>query len=463
MIKKKVLLLFTPVEQENRAQGVIDESGKFEYPVGLSYLDAILEKNGYEVSIKSYMFWRENIFLMQLEKVLQEFQPDFVGISVLTMTRVSTYKAIKLIKNFNPNIKILLGGMHASIMYKQLLENFQVDAVCVGEAEESLPELLEALIKNKGLEKIKGIAFKKNKEVIYTGLRKINMDLNKYPFPKLDKFMKKNNTVLKVVSSRGCPNKCSFCCLDIVSRRIWRPRDPKNVVDEIELALNKYPWIETIEFSDDTITLDNHRMIELCKELIKRGIKKKIQCQGRIKPVSKEMFEWMEKVGVVKIAFGIETGSEKLLKSIHKGITPQECIDTFNILKNYKIQPVKLLIVGLPGEDENTVNETIKFSKTLQKIIKMDFFTATPLIIYPGTEVYEIAKQKGIIDDNFWLTDKICPLYTAEHSEEWLRKMANKIALDCAFAQGKIYFLRRAFEKMISNPKYYLKRIRQGL
>ena len=92
----------------------------------------------------------------------------------------------------------------------------------------------------------------------------------------------------------------------------------------------------------------------------------------------------------------------------------------------------------------------------------MDFFTASPLWVYPGTEVYEIAKQKGMIDDNFWLSDKPCPFYTAEHSEEWLRKMSNKIAVESVLAQGKIYFLKKLFQKLISNPKYYLKRIAQG-
>ncbi len=462
-MKKKILLLFTPVEQESRMQGVIDETGKFEYPVGLSYLYPILKNEGYDVLIKSYMFWRENNFLLQLEKVMREFQPDFAGISVLTMARVSTYKAINLIKKINPKVKIILGGMHASLMYKQLLENFPIEAICVGESEESLPELLNGIIKRKNLGKIKGIAFKKNNEIIYTGLRKINMDLNKYPLPNLDQFMNKDHKVLRILSSRGCPNKCSFCCLDSVSRRIWRPRDYKKVVDEIEQAIKKYPWIETIEFNDDTVTLDNNRMINLCKEIVKRGIKKEITCQGRIKPVSKEMFEWMEKAGVVQLAFGIETGSAKLLDSIHKGITKKDCVETFNLLKGHKIKAIKLLIVGLPGENEETVNETISFMKYLNKIIPTDFFTATPLIVYPGTEVYEIAKQKGFIDDSFWLTHKQCPLYTAEHSEEWLRKMANKMALECALAQGKIYFLRRAIEKIVSNPKYYLKRIKQGL
>lgn len=462
MEKKKVLLLYTPVEDQNKTLDTVNETGSLEYPLGLLYLDSILEKNGYDVLTKSYMYWREESFLAEIEGLIKNFQPDFIGISVLSMTRVSTYHTINLIKKINPNIKIILGGIHASVMYKQLLDNFPIDAICLGESEESLVELLEAIIKKKSLNKVKGIAFKENNEAIYTGPRKIVMDIDKYPMPNLDDFMNENIKAVKILTSRGCPNKCSFCCLDTISRRIWRPRDPKKVVDEIEFLLKKYPWVEEIDFLDDTIILDNNRMIDLCKEIINRNIKKNIYCQGRIKPVSLEMFEWMEKAGVIELRFGIETGSEKLLNSIHKGITKQDCINTFKLLKNYKIKPVKFLIVGLPGEDEETIKETIEFTKALQRIIKMDFFAATPLWVYPGTEVYEIAKQKGMIDDSFWLTNKPCPLYTAEHSEEWLRKMSNKIVIESIIAQGKIYFIKKLFQKLISNPKYYLKRILQG-
>ncbi len=461
-MNKKILLLQTPVEDQNRTQDVIDESGSHEYPIGLLYLDSILEKEGYEVYTKSYMSWRDNNFFSEIERLIKVLQPDFIGFSVWSMTRVSSYKTINLVKKINPDIKIILGGIHASIMYRQLLENFPIDAICIGESEESLVELLEAIIKKKSLNKVKGIAFKKNNKVIYTGPRKIVLDIDKYPFPNLDKFMNKNIKTVKIITSRGCPNRCSFCCLDVISKRIWRQRKINAVVDEIELVLKKYPWVDIIEFNDDTSTLDNQRIIGLCKEIIKRGIKKRIYCQARIKPVSKEMFYWMEKAGVVEIRFGIETGSEKLLKSIHKEITKEDCINTFKLLKDFKIKPVKFLITGLPGENEETIRETIEFTKALQNIIKMDFFTATPLWVYPGTEVYEIAKKKGMIDDDFWLTNKPCPLYTAEHSEEWLRKMSNKIAIESIIAQGKIYFLKKLLQKVTSNPKYYLKRITQG-
>lgn len=234
----------------------------------------------------------------------------------------------------------------------------------------------------------------------------------------------------------------------------------KRVVDQIEHIINKYPWIETIILVDDTFTLDNKRVIDVCKEILKRGIKMNFNCEARIKPVSREMFYWMQKAGFIKVCFGIESGSEKILKSIHKNITKEDCFNTFRILKEFKkIEVVKYLMVGLPGETEDTVRETIEFVKKLQRIKKMNFFYATPFWLYPGTEVYRDAVSKGFIDDDYWLTEKPCPIYTLEHSEEWLRKMSNKIAFETVLDQGLIYFLRLATKKILENPKYYLKRV----
>lgn len=286
------------------------------------------------------------------------------------------------------------------------------------------------------------------------------MDLDNIPFPSYDIFMNPKIKHIFMITSRGCPNRCSFCCLHITSRQVWRPRNPKKVVDEIEYVIKKYPWVERIEFIDDTMTLDNQRVIEICKEIIKRKIKLKFQCQARIKPVSREMFYWMEKAGFEKICFGIETGSKKLLESVHKNITKEDCINAFKILREFKkLHVAKFLMVGFPGETDETVNETIEFVKKLDKIKLTEYFYASPLWVYPGTEVYQIAVSKGVINDDFWLTDKPCPLFTIEHSAEELVKMSTKIAVETMTARGKIFFIKESIRRLIKNPKYYAKRI----
>ncbi len=460
MGKAKVFLFETAVEEQNRKMNLIDEDNDTPFPIGLLYLDAVLKKNNYDVLTKDYTFWTEENCLKGLQTDLEHFRPDFVGIAVMSMTRVSTYKAINLVKRFNPNIKIVLGGIHPSNMYQQLLKHFDIDAVCIGEAEDSLVELFGSWLEKKPLHEIKGIGFKENSRVIITPPRPLRRDLENFPLPSYDVYLNPKIKRVQMVTSRGCPNLCSFCCLHVVGQQVWRPRGYMGVVDEIEHIAKNYPWVEEIQFVDDTMPLDNKRMINICQEIVKRGIKLKLYCQGRIKPVSRDMFYWMEQAGFVEIAFGIETGGDKMLKAIHKNITGEDCIATFHILKEFKkLKPVKFLIVGFPGETEETVEETITLVNKLGKIIKMDFFYATPLWVYPGSEIYEYCKKQGYMTDDFWLSENPCPRFTWEHSEEWLIKMSNRISMRTMLAQGKIFFMKRALEKVAKNPRYYLRRL----
>jgi len=458
-MKPKIFLFGSATESQNRKRDMVDE--EITQPsIGLLYLDSILKKHGYEVLTRDYTYWTEEHFLEELKKNLVKFEPDVVGISINSMTRISAYKAIKAIKEWKNDTKIILGGIHASVMYEQLLNNFPIDIISIGEAEETFIEILDAISNKKSIKKIKGIAYKDKDKVIKNPDRELLKDLDSLPFPSYETFMNPKIKSVYILSSRGCPNNCSFCCLAVISKQRWRFRTTKNVVDEIEFIVKNYPWVESIEFADDTSTLDNKRMIEISKELINRGIKRKFVCQGRIKPISREMFYWMEKAGFVKMIFGIETGAKKLLESIHKGITKEDCINTFNILKEFKnIEVVKNLIVGFPGETEETVNETIEFTKELQRIIKMDYFYAFPLWVYPGTEVYQIGKSRGWIDDSYWLTNKPCPNFTLEHPMEWLIKMSNKIAIETTMAEGKIFFIKKIAGKIITHPKYYIRRV----
>lgn len=459
-MKSKIFIFEASVEDANRTVDFSKQNKEEQFPIGLLYLDAVLKKNNYNVLTKYYTPFTEREFLEDIKKELRKFNPDFVGISMMSMTRVSSYKAMKLIKKINPKIKIILGGVHASFMYKQLLENFPVEAVCIGEGEDTILELIDALAKGKSLAKIKGIAYKKSDKVILTEQRPLRMNLDELPYPSYDIFVNSGVRIVRMFTSRGCPNRCTFCCINRTNKHVWRARDYMKVVDEIEFIKKTYPWVEKIHFLDDNMTLDNQRVINMCKELIKRKIKLKFDGQGRIKPISREMIYWMEKAGFNSLYFGVESGSEKILKSCNKNITKEEIIKTWNLCKEFpKIQIEKCIMVGLPGETEETVNETIEFIKRIQKIKKSSTnFYASPLWVFPGTEVYQIAKDKGVITDDYWLTDKPVPFYTVEHSEKWLMQMSNKILMKAMISQGWLFFVNKLIGKVKVNPKHYLKR-----
>lgn len=459
-MKGKILLLETSVELQNKGA---KRSPNVCYPLGMAYLDAILKKEGYKVITKDYSQWDEEESMNEIKAIINDFKPGIVGISVMTMTRVSTYRAITEIKKINPDIKIILGGIHPSLMYEQLLLNYPIEAVVIGEGEKTAVEIIDALYKKKSFQKIKGIAYLRGNKVIKNPERELIEDLDSIPFPSHDIFMNPERTEANILSSRGCPFKCSFCCLHNLTKRKYRKRGYKCVVDEIEYISKNFPQIKEIAFADDTFTLDNERAIVICKEIMQRGLNKKFKflCSSRIKPINYELLKWMSEAGFKEIKFGIETGSRKILESIHKGITPEEIIETFKICSHFKnkIRFVKYLMVGFPGETWETVEESVKLTKEIHKYVPMDFFYATPLWIYPGQEIYETMKLKGQINDDYWLTDKPVPRYTIEHPEEELFKMANYIALKSAMDRGNIFMAKLILNKLKRNPKAEIKRI----
>lgn len=163
--------------------------------------------------------------------------------------------------------------------------------------------------------------------------------------------------------------------------------------------------------------------MDFCREVIRRKIKIKFWCSARIKPASVELFKLMEEAGFKSIGLGLETGSAKLLKSIHKNITREDVIETFKMLKGINMGIHTYLMVGFPGENKSTVAETIDLIKRLQKIKYFEFAGVARLWVYPDTEVYEHLRDAGRIDDSFWLTDKDVPYFTLEHTLILFRKL----------------------------------------
>jgi len=286
---------------------------------------------------------------------------------------------------------------------------------------------LKAIAEKTDPRQIKGIAYKDSGIVAKTPDRELIVNLDTIPFPSHELFITPTSTRANLLTSRGCPFKCNFCCLHAISKRIFRKRSVGNIIDEVEYILSKFKNITTIQISDDTFTLDTERTIDFCREVIRRKIRVKFLCSARIKPVNKEMFVLMEKAGFSSIGFGLETGSPSLLETIHKQITQEDVVKLFEVLKQIKIDVSMFLIVGFPGESNETVNETIELIKKLSKIMPFGTSGAQPLLVYPDTEVYQIMEDHGAIDDNYWLSDADTPYYTVDHPFKTLLRMSKKI------------------------------------
>lgn len=458
----KILLIsasFEPVSlvmaSEKNRTGVKISSNSH-YPLGIAYLHSSLENNGHIVKSLFLNSYTYNDCFQTTSDAMQSFKPDIVGFQILTSNRVSTYHLMENIHKNHPTVKIIIGGIHATIMHKQLVKKFPYAIAILGEGETTFTELAEKIFKNDiDLNEIYGIAFYKNDTVITTKTRKLIENLDDLPFPKHDIFLEDGKrTRFCLLTTRGCPFSCSFCCLDVISRKKVRKRSISNIIAEIEWLIFKYPKITDIWIHDDTFFIDNERVIELCDEVIKRKLPVSFTCSGRMKPLSERMIVKLEQANFKKVLLGLESGDEGILKTSHKMITQADVINAFTLFAKSKISILAFLIVGLPGENMKTILKTAKLIKKVQKIKYVYYNDVAVLAVYPGTEIYEITKKNGMINDEYWLTDKPSPLFTVEHSEEELlyfkKILLNHISLD-------IFFTIRGFIAQFFMTPYVLK------
>ena len=313
----KILLISPPFEDEWREPINLNSH----YPLGIAYLHSYLESCGHSVeslALNSYEYAdADRLF----KETMSAFSPDVVGLNMLTSNRVCCYDIIEQLQADHPNVKIVIGGIHATDMYKQIIQKYPSVIAVLGEGEIVMGNLMRFFESGGNLEDIKGIAYSEGQSEDGQGLVKstpregLIEDLDILPFPKHELFFHKDRTVASLLTSRGCPFQCSYCVLGVVSTRRVRYRSIENVMAEIEFLIDKYPQIETFWIHDDVFFIKPKRAIEFCNEYVKRKINRKIVCSGRFKPFSKELGEALEKAGCEMMMFGLETGSAELMKT----------------------------------------------------------------------------------------------------------------------------------------------------
>lgn len=474
----KIIFITASFEDEQRPPEIQDNGN---YPIGLGCLHSFIESKGHDVKTLFLNDYEPQECINISSRSIEDFNPDVVGLQILTVNRVCSFRLIELINNNYPNVKIVVGGIHVTVMYEQILNKYPFLIAVLGEGEITFSELIDD---GKGIENIDGIAFNHNGRIIKTRERALIENLDELPFPKHEIFFNESRRCGCILTSRGCPFSCTFCCLCSISQRRVRYRSVNNVVDEIEYLIKKFREISSVWIHDDSFFLNNDRVIEFCNEIVNRGIKIEFICSGRMKPLNKQMITALEKAGFTHILLGLESGAKEILKTSKKAITKEDAINAIELFSKTSIRVSLFLMLGLPGETIETVKETIEFVQTLQRI-KYIWFGDHMIIlfIYPGTEVYEIAKAKGFIDDAYWLTDKNIPFYTAEHSIETLFEfedmMLNHLSLSRIFtssgfdAQKKMIYLifrdkyfRRKFINQFFNivmPRDTINKIKKSL
>jgi radical SAM superfamily enzyme YgiQ (UPF0313 family) len=387
-MKNRILLVYPPSAREAL-------SG-FQ-PIGLSYIASYILSKSPEISVKIIDYSVERFSTEGWRQELRNFEPEVVGISVLTLNYPSGRLMSELVKDFDPGILTVMGGVHATMEPEQCLEH--CDIVVRGEGEVTFQEVVHG----HKLDAIRGVSYWRDGRIVHNEQRERINNLDALPFPEhslfqIDSYSYKGTTSWGIMGSRGCPYKCAFCC----SPRMWgsatRFRSTTNIVDEIEYLYNEF-HIQNIVFFDDTLNISQRRTIEICEKIIKRGFHKKVsfECQLRVNKqlVSPELFQKMKEANFVSIDFGIESASARVLKSIGKSLTPDEAKRAIRMARKAGIKSVKgYFIVGNWGETIWDVFKTWRF--VLSTNVEPAFSICTP---FPGTEFYQRLKENGYLSD----------------------------------------------------------------
>ncbi|MEM3736807.1 MAG: radical SAM protein [Candidatus Bathyarchaeia archaeon] len=400
--------------------------------MGLAYLAAVLERANYKVEILDAPVYR-----MTFDQLRDEFvrrKPDIIGLTATTATINEALRAARIAEESSPDSKILLGGAHFTFTPEQTMrENPAIDIGCIGEGEETIVELVKTIEAGGDLKQVKGIVFRRDGELVRTPPRPLIANLDSLPFPARHllpmgeyRAFGKKRILGTILTSRGCPFQCVFCSSSLLFGKKFRARSPKNVVDEVEEFQQAYkaPYVE---FVDDTFTLDRKRAEAICDEIKRRKLGTVWVCSTRVDILTRELLETLKSAGCVMIYFGVESGVQRVLDLMKKGIKVEQSIRCMKWARELGIKTVASFVIGMPGETKEEIEQTIRFAKKLDPDYAQ-FSVATP---YPGTELYEMAKEQGLLLTENWSRYTVIKpvLATREFTEEELTKLLKKAYL----------------------------------
>lgn len=407
-------------------------------PLNLMYLAAALENASIPVKIID-----DDLYQAGFDKIANlasKINPKVVGITATTATIKNALEYIKNIKRVLPNALTVIGGPHPTFMpYETLKTEDALDVVIIGEGEETIVDIADG----EKLSEIKGITYSDNDKIHMTDPRPLIKDLDNIPFPARHlvpfKSYELSSQAGGMITSRGCVFSCNYCSSSLIMGKKFRTRSPENVADELEELVYKY-GLREIAFLDDIFMLNKKRAGLIADEIKSRDIDVSFIASSRVNTVDQRLLESLKNSGMSTLYCGVESGSQRVLDLMGKGITLKQAEDAFKVAKNVGIDVVGSFILGYPGETVEEMNQTIDFSIKLDP----DYCQYSILTPFPGTPIYYELKHKGLLDTENW--DRYTVLNSVINYE--------KLGLSKKLVEKK---LARAYLKFYTRPKYVLR------
>ncbi len=454
----KILLIRPPY---SRLKG-IGQSPYF--PLGLGYLAAVLEKNGFEVKIyhaenphsseenivtdAEITFWHRSLaqrryletiknsnhyVWKEAEEVICSFQPDLVGISVLSSEVASALNISKICKRYRKDCWVVWGGCHPTFLPESCLLYPEVDFVIRGEGELSFLEFcqnLEGKIKLTDLSQINGLSYKKDGRILHNRPRALIENLDEIPFPARHLILFPEffdyRALGSMITSRGCPWRCGFCS----SRNFWqkkvRFRSPENVIEEIKGIQKRYK-INYLMFWDDCFTANRNVVLKILRGMIKSKFNIAWRTATRADLIDEELLSLMKRAGCTKLEIGVETGSPRIQRLIKKDINNTQIKNAFHLLCQQNVPSGAFFMAGFPEETKKDLEETFTLLKQIPSS-EIAFNIFDPM---PGSELWDRCIELKLIPRNpdfltfrFWPDNHFMKFLEKERFNKIVKEMA---------------------------------------
>lgn len=390
-------------------------------PLGILYIAASLRKAGYDVKVidfnifdqkrkrsDAYITYGANVF--DIKENLKLNKPDLIGVSCLhAASEFDLFETCKIIKSVHPSVPVVVGGGHPSVMPERMLARAYIDYVIIGEGEFRLRYLIEALNKKNKFFQFDGIAFKKSGKTFVHRCASVIEDLDVLPLPARDmidvkaySYINKKNRIFTnpgvlIEATRGCFNCCTYCSVSKTAGQTIRFRSVQNVINEIKLLKNIY-GIKNICFVEDNIAVNKKYILALCAALTKIHVHPQFNRGIWPDVLDSEVIAAMAKAGIRTIIFSVSSSSKRVLKDImHRQVTIERVPELVQQCRKHNIGAIAQFVLGMIGEKKRELLQSLNYP------IKVGFdgavfYSAFP---FPGTELYNQAKEKGYLPERF--------------------------------------------------------------
>jgi len=484
---KKILLLMPPAYAVRFRRDINPLP-----PLSLGYLAAIAEQEGMEVRILDCLMkgWhyeevvdrntvRVGLSDADIRSRIAEFKPDLVGVTCPFSRQYQIYhRLFRLVKEIDPAIRVVAGGAHATVCPQEVLEDGHCDYVILGEAEESFAELIRALQRDEAVDAIDGLGWKDGGRLRLNPKNRLIRNLDSIPFPayhlmELDGYFglvashgaRHKKRFCPIITSRGCPARCTFCSAHQVWGKMYRTRSVENVIEELRLLKSRY-GIEEILFEDDNVTADAKRAKTLFSRLIEERFDFVWDTPNGVGAWSmdEEMIDLMKASGCVKLNFPVESGSPRVLKEIiRKPLDLDKVRRLTTHCDRIGLAHDLFLVIGMPGERLSEMWESVRFAAECG-CFSPHISVATP---YPGTELYEECMNRHLFSRPFSMDDLFIRSFLVR-TTEWNEKDLGRFLFQANWYLKLRGILKnpgraiRYVKKIVSQPSRLIGVIRHG-